>query len=477
MPTLPPSISYIIPNQGTNDVPNEINVYGLNFADGISVTLGTTPPTSLDTIRFNSSHLRATVPAGLPAGTYDLIVTNPDGGSDTLEDAYTVFDAQVENDDLYAQSHDLWTDPLTIRQGEQASLGLVVHRQGGNITLSNVIVRFYDGDPYNGGTPIGDGTIYLLSPSSSESTTRVPWSPAAAGDYAIYARIDPYDDISETIETNNTISTTITVLPPAGDTTPPVVTSFTINEGAETTDVLTVTLTVSAEDDAGGSGVGSIFFVEFEFVQAAMQWVPVQASGWLTYTTNYTWTLMPIAGVRYMQAWAADRAGNISLYSYNDRINYLPPRDQVAMGQVRLYRYYVEEGQTLSVTVTPISGDPDLYVWPPDFQEGDQRWYRTNGPGEVDEVQFEAPESGTYQIEVYGYSAAEYTISIGVSGGGASLASEGQAFRSVNADKLLPEKPVIPVSDEPPGQMAIPTAPITGDVHKIYLPVIMKQAL
>ena len=469
----PPSVSHIAPNQGTNDVPNEINVYGLNFAEGVSVTLGTTPPTDLNTVRYSSSHLRATVPVSLSAGTYDLTVANPDGRSDTLANAYTVFDVQVENDDLYAQSHDLWSDPLTIRQGEQANLGLVVHRQGGKTTLFSVTVRFYDGDPDNGGTPIGHGTVYLLSPRSSESTAKVPWSPATAGDYAIYARIDPDSAISETIETNNTVSTTITVLPMAGDTTPPVVTSFAINSGAEMTAVPTVTLSVGAEDNVAGSGMGSIFFVEFEFVQAAMQWVPVQASGWLSYTDTYTWTLMPVAGARYLQAWAADKAGNVSLAPYKDHINYPSPSDQIAAGQVRVYRQYVAAGQTLSVTVTPISGDPDLYIWSP---SGNLTGSSLNLAGEVDQWSDEITETGTYQIEVYGYNAAKYAISIEVIGTKVRSAARERSIRSVNLDKTPRTEPVVAVSNEPPGQMAVPSAPVTGDSRAIYLPLVVRSA-
>jgi len=182
--------------------------------------------------------------------------------------------------------------------------------------------------------------------------------------------------------------------------------------------------------------------------------------------------LIPVAGVRYMQAWAADQAGNISLYPYKDRINYLPPSDRVAMGQVRLYRNYVGAGQTLTVIVTPISGDPDLYIWPP--AEGAPARVSNNSTG-VDQVSIVATASGTYQIEVYGYSAAEYTISVSVSGGGAGLAIEEQVVQSVNTKKPPRSEPVIPVSNEPPGQMSLPAAPVTGDIHKIYLPVIIRS--
>jgi parallel beta-helix repeat protein len=465
----PPSISYITPIQGTNDVPNEINVYGLDFVEGLNVTLHTTPTTDLSVSYLNSSHLRATVPISLTAGNYDLTVTNPDGRSVTLAKAYIVFDAQAGSDDLYAHSYDLWSDPLTVRQGEQADLGLVVHRQGGSTDLHSVTVRFYDGDPYDGGTLIGDGTVAQLSPRSSESTTGVPWTPAAAGNYAIYARIDPDDVVTETIESNNTISATITVLPEAVDTTPPTVVSFTINGGAGSTGAPTVTLAISATDSTGGSGVSAMYFVEYEFAQAAMEWVPVQSSGWLAYTDTYTWTLTPVAGVRYVQARVADAAGNICLTPSKAQINYLPSSDQIAADQVRVYRQHLEPSQMLSVTVTPVSGDPDLYVWLP---SGGLAGASINSVG-VDQLDVTAVESGMYQIEVYGYTAAEYAISIVVNGGGMDLAAE-EVLLAI-ADKTPRSAPVLPADEEPPEQMAIPQAPVTGDSdRKVYLPLVMR---
>jgi len=465
----PPSVNSIAPNQGANDVPNEINVYGLDFAQGVSVTLSAAPPTDLTVVRLSSFHLRATVPVSLTAGTYNLTVTNPDGRSDILINAYTVFDAQTEYDDLYAQSHDLWSDPLTIREGQMANLGLVVHRQGGESTLSNVTVRFYEGAP--GGTLIGDGTIALLAPNSAESTTKVGWTPATAGDYAIYACIDSADAVTETIEGNNTVRATVTVLPPAVDGTPPTVNAFAINDGADGTTVPTVTLTVTATDNAGGSGVSSVMFVEFEFVQAAMQWVPVQSSDWLPYTTTHTWRLVPAAGARYLQAWAADQAGNISLAPYKDYINYLPPSDQIATGQVRVYRQYVSAGQTLSVTVAPISGDPDLYIWSP---SGDATGASYNETG-VDQWSGVITETGAYQIEVHGYSAAEYTIHIKAIGGGVRATAREHSLRLVNMAKTPRTKPVVAVGEEPPGQMALPSPPVTGDSTKVYLPLVLRN--
>lgn len=284
-----------------------------------------------------------------------------------------------------------------------------------------------------------------------------------------YARIDPYGVVTETIEGNNTISATVKVLPAAIDRAPPTVNSFTIDGGADVSTAPTVTLMLSATDNAAGSGVGAMRFVEFEFAQAAMEWVPVQSSDWLSYTGSYTWTLVDVAGARYVRAWVADEAGNISLSPGRDHINYTPPSDQIAQGLVRVYRQYVEAGVTLSVTVTPISGDPDLYIWSP----GESSWVSNHYTDTVDALSVKIGVSGTYQIEVYGYSAAEYAIDITVIGSGMGSASGMGDLGPLS--KATRSQPVVPVANEPAEQMALPTAPVTGDSFGIYLPLVLRE--
>ena len=367
-PRVPPTITQVAPNQGNNGVPGEINILGSHFSTGIAATLGTVPPTSL-TVHFGDpTQIVAVVPAGLPAGRYDLTVVNPGGGRATLPGAYEVYG--IASDDLFGYPGELWTDPQTLRAGEPGGLGLLVHRQGGNNVLSNVVVRFYRGNPSQGGAVIGDGVIPLLSPNSSVSTPKVSWAPPAAGTYDLYAVIDPGNTVPEALETNNVISRTVTVLSTAADKVAPHVDSFAINDGASVTTSPAVTLDATASDNPGGSGVASLLYLEYEYSQAANQWYPVQNSGWVTYATaqnNYPWEMLPSAGMKYMQAWAADKAGNISLYPYRAYIDYVPATDHVEQGQVRVYRYTLAAGQVFAATLTPTTGDPDLYVWPPDF--------------------------------------------------------------------------------------------------------------
>jgi hypothetical protein len=467
-PPAGPVIDAVLPTQGANDAPNDINLYGDNYRSGITATLATEPPTGLPVLRLGRTQIRVTIPAGLAAGIYDLAIRNPYGAEAIRQDAYTVLDAGPELDDLHAGSQDLFSEPSAVREGRQVQLGLVVHRMGGDTSLSDVEVRFFDGDPDKGGTTIGLTTVPELTPDSSAPTLGLDWKPSAAGDRAIYAIIDPSDSVSETLETNNTVSRTITVQPRPLDTVPPTVDGFSINAGAQNTAVPTVTLAVSASDNASGSGMEAVDFIEFEYSQSSRQWIPVQSSAWLSYALSHPWTLVPTPGVRYLQAWAADGAGNISLTPGKAHINLIPASDQLAAGQVRLYRETLSVGETLSVTVTPLAGDPDLYVWPP---TGATPWVSAEATG-PDHLSVAVIESGTYQIEVYGYTATSYALVIEVTE--TVAATDGSRPEAATA-KVPRTAPVVSPASTPQTEIALPPAALVADTHVVYLPLLMRK--
>ncbi len=89
-----PAVSAVFPTGATNDLDAAITITGSGFATD---TTGTLPPTvtlgatTLTNVAFvNSTTLTATVPWGMDAKTYDLTVTNADGGTATLQSAFTV---------------------------------------------------------------------------------------------------------------------------------------------------------------------------------------------------------------------------------------------------------------------------------------------------------------------------------------------------------------------------------------------------
>ena len=62
------------------------NIIGENFQDGATVTIGGNAASNV--IFLSPTELAVEVPAGV-AGRVDIVVTNPDGKSDTLADGFT----------------------------------------------------------------------------------------------------------------------------------------------------------------------------------------------------------------------------------------------------------------------------------------------------------------------------------------------------------------------------------------------------
>lgn len=456
-------IAEVRPNQGRADLPNEINIYGANFAEAAVVHLGSS---RLEVTYISGAQLRATVPAGLEVGVYSLDVTNPDGGSARMNDAYTVFDAA--NDDLFGYGYELWVEPVAPHADSEATIGLIVHRQGGKQPLNNVVVRFYLGDPHTVGTPLGDGVILLLSPRSSGSTPGVAWKPPTGGDYELYAVIDPDGAIPEEREDNNEIQRIVSVLPPLPDAVAPHVDTFTLNDGSPTTSSRDVRLNTTASDPSPSSGLASLLFIEYEYSQGANQWTPVYASDWLSYDTthaNYPWKLLPSAGVKYLQAWAADNAGNISTFPYKAFVNYIPPTDRVGVNQGRIYRYQLEVGQQLMVQVDPVAGDPDLYIWAPDYSTRPP-WVSNLSNG-TEQISFVAPISGVYQIEIYGFTSAEYRLEVDIAAADAVGAE--QVATGVDDTKPVPSQPLVLITSEPGARYSLSAPQVE---LKLYLPVV-----
>ena len=478
-----PVVSQVIPATGFNDRTTEMLVQGLNFADGAVVRLGTTP---LDTTRINSTTLLAVVPAGLEAGAYTLTVANPDGGQVSLPAGFTVLDAaDTLYDDLFSSSDQFWLNPLVPQAGQPVQLGLLVQRSGGKQPLEGVTVAFRRNSV--DGPLLGTATIPFLDPvAGSESTTPLSVTFPTAGEVTLFAIIDPDNTVVESNQTNNIVQRTVVVAPAAADQTSPVVQGIAVNGGTDTTVTSRdLTLDIRASDPPpNASGVQDIHIIEYvyhiiEYVynEGAQRWVPVAQSGWLPYTQmpdRYRWSLLPLPGMRYMQVRARDGAANVSIGNARRLINYEVPTDRIARGQTRIYRYTVAAGQELRVDLEVLSGDADLYVWSSDAQQSARV---SNLPGTTNE-QVIVPASeivpGVYQVEVYGYSAAEYRLTTDIRAATAStgtLTSGGLA-----QDKPLPDAPVVPVSsvpDERAGSIPMTlTQPTTG--QQVYLPLIVR---
>ena len=83
-----PTVSAVSPASSANDIDTSVTISGSGFVATPTVSLGSTALTGVTWV--NSTTLTATVPWGLNPGGYPLTVVNPDGGSVTLSNAYTV---------------------------------------------------------------------------------------------------------------------------------------------------------------------------------------------------------------------------------------------------------------------------------------------------------------------------------------------------------------------------------------------------
>ena len=76
------------PAEGVTDKTTAISIMGTGFKDGAKAFIGDTALTDLS--RDNDTTIRGTVPAGLTAGTFNVIVRNPDGKEGVLQRGFRV---------------------------------------------------------------------------------------------------------------------------------------------------------------------------------------------------------------------------------------------------------------------------------------------------------------------------------------------------------------------------------------------------
>lgn len=468
-----PSINRVSPSLGCNDRDTWVYIYGDGFTEPLTVTLNNRELTIKD---VQHDRVLIIVPAEMTPALYDLTVQ-------TEEDTYTRLRSYnmlepTPVDDLTSHAHWLWTNPaqLQVEGPINRGVGLNVQRLGGCqksaplAVLKNVSVEFVLELP-TGTHVLGRSDIPELSPTFIETTPKVIWEPEEPGLYSICAIIDPDNEIEETDETNNRICRTVTVSDNSEpDITAPVVHELVIEDDATDTTQITVTLDVEAEDMEPDprSGVDMIKFVEYEYNFASGYWVPVQQPLWVNYEIaeeNYPWTLIQTYGVRYIDAKAIDKAGNISLDSAIDFINLLPTAQSGVLEQdgADFYRIYVNAGDTLSATLTPIWGDSDLHIWGPD----NLYLSSLNDGTSVDFLIFPVPETGIYQIEIHAHSDASYRLIFEVYNNTSAI-----EFRGFdNSSKTDPDAPMVRLDNYPGnGSEGNENYDVTRDLF-IYLPL------
>jgi hypothetical protein len=228
------------------------------------------------------------------------------------------------------------------------------------------------------------------------------------------------------------------------------------------TSVIIVTLDTAAADNPGGSGVRWMYFRDWKWDEVVVQWVKVRDSGWIDYAETYPWALATGEGIKYVGAWFADAALNVSTEVAMDSINLVQDGVSIGEGQVILYREYLGAGSQATLSLVPSSGDPDLYVWKPD-STGYPDYYSNNSGTAPDTVSFTAPVNGIYQIEVHGYTDAVYAL---------TLTNTSVLRKAENTAGQTKPMPTSSMTMTDPGEETPPSAPTP---NQTYLPLILKN--
>jgi len=104
--------------------------------------------------------------------------------------------------DLQIVSSNISITPDPLRETQTASIEAVVQNLSAE-SSSSVVVRFFSGDPDQGGSQIGtDQTITGIEGNGSE-TASVTWQPSMEGQYNIFVIVDPDNSIQETEDITN----------------------------------------------------------------------------------------------------------------------------------------------------------------------------------------------------------------------------------------------------------------------------------
>ncbi len=418
------------------------SIRGEGFEDGATVTIGETVADIADVI--DDTRIESLIPAALPAGVYDVRVTNPGGASHTRTNLLTVLNATMEG--VFAQDSDLFTTPAPPRATETTALALHVQRLGDAAALTNYPVTFYKGDPNRNGTVIGTGTVASLPSEGIGTTTPVNWTPEYAQATHIYAVLGD-SDIS--------VHREIRVFPSSSDAVAPVVNQLLINgtAGSKDTADRNVTLQINATDTGGT--LKSMWIAEYHWSPGLGRWQIVNESGWLAYESPTSWTLSRVPGSRFIGVWVADNAGNISAEAGSAHINLSHPNMMISQGETQIFNYDLTAGQAVSIRVTPSSGDPDIYVGT--YASGILFYSNLSGTL-ADSVTFNVPTTDWYSFMVYGYTPATYSI---VTSGASTLSTRPVTFAK--------ETPIFGFPRTgPPVKAGLPAAPVDGSAGEPF---------
>ncbi len=176
---------------------------------------------SWDTVADTASAFLALVPTSASLSVKQAAVNHllsqqdPDGSwsQDHYATALALQALARVRPNLGISSTDLAFVPLIPQDGQTVTITATI-RNTGLQTASNVVVRFFLGDPNAGGMQIGTDQLIASIPSGSSAQASITHTFTGTGGRTIFVQVDPANVIAETSETDNLASSRLWVATP-----------------------------------------------------------------------------------------------------------------------------------------------------------------------------------------------------------------------------------------------------------------------
>jgi len=363
--------------------------------------------------------------------------------------------------------------------GEELTYTIRLLNSGGAGTTADVVDELPEPMEYVAGSVTGGGTYDASTHSLSWDDVSVQAGEEILLTFKVTASVEKVETVVNTAvitpdgqqSLNRSATVVLLANPLPDDRIPPEVLSVEIDEKDVLTDT-SVTLHIEASDN---EAVTKMFIKEVWLATKPIpHWETVQSSGWLPYEAEYEWQLIEESGTHFVVVWVGDDAGNVSIATPKsiDYASLLLPNETIRSLGLVPYMVHFDSGESVTATLKPSVGDPDLFVWYPG-NSGLPDEKSTNTGTSIDQVEFVAPKTGTYMFLVFGFSTSTYDFAIEPGGG---IMGDLPHEPLSQTDKFVfPSEPILSQSGmDPLANVEPPTSPgVSNNKFTIAMPLII----
>ena len=129
-----------------------------------------------------------------------------------MGDNFVDYAAKVDNGTDFYPVRLTIDPPAPLTAGGNVTFTLTAQiANSGNLAASQAaVVRFYNGDPANGGVKIGQDQMVSIAGCGETQTASVQWHDIAPGSYHVYAKVDADPSVGDVRSDNDSMSQTVT---------------------------------------------------------------------------------------------------------------------------------------------------------------------------------------------------------------------------------------------------------------------------